>query len=139
MSVGCYIYHRWDILWLSFKGVRGGLAFPKTPRIPPPPPYIRLCHHAIWWTTMRVGWRTGVWRNEEEVQIVRWGLEYLEKAWIQACSWKIVKKRNAVQERRKAKLAHECGWPRKFFRLFVSRHAIAYLVEYCIQIIYTNK
>ena len=77
MSVGCYIYHRWDILGPLFKGVRGGLAF----NPPPPPPLytpMQLCHMMDY--NESGAWRHGVGRNGEEVQIVGWGLEYPEKA-----------------------------------------------------------
>ena len=72
----------------------------------PPPPYtpIQPCHMMDY--NESGAWRPVVGRNGEEVQIVGW-LETSEKAWIQACSWKIVKKLNAVQERKKAKLSHD--------------------------------
>ena len=44
-------------------------------------------------------------------------------------------KMKCCSRKKNAKLAHECGWPRTIFSLFVSRHSIACLVKYCI----TNK
>ena len=88
--------HRWDILWLSFKGFEGDLAFTQTPRIPHPlyTP-MQPCHVMDY--NESGAWRRGEeWRGGSDSW---WGLEYPEKAWIQACSWKIVKKLNAVQGR----------------------------------------
>ena len=78
-----------------------------------PNPYIRPSNHAIWWTIMRLGrgdllaWEE--WRGGSNSWM---GIGMSWKAWIPACSSKIVRKNEMLFKKdKKAKLAHEWDDP----------------------------
>ena len=96
---------------------------PVDPPLPPPPlfyAYATMPYDGLLWEWGVETWHGKEWRGGSDSWMVI------------GISWKMLKEKNL-------KLAHECGWPRKFSSFLSSRHSIACLVKYCIQIIYTNK